>query len=69
MNIKVIATTIIPTFKLSQRIFNYGDCLTNEKKDIAFVLTNKNPKLPLEIEFIKSGFFNITPKYVVVTED
>ena len=66
MNVTVLGQAIIPTFKLSQKAFNFGDCCVNDKNDIQFRVSNENPNLQLNIDFDKQGYFAVTPRSVVL---
>ena len=57
----MMARACYPEVKISKQQMQFGECATNERKDFALTVTNKNEDLPLDFAFSKVASFKAVP--------
>lgn len=57
----MMARACYPDIKISKQQLQFGECASNERKDFALTVTNKNEDLPLDFYFSKAASFKAVP--------
>lgn len=57
----MMARACYPDVKISKQQLQFGECASNERKDFALTVTNKNEDLPLDFRFTKVASFKALP--------
>jgi hypothetical protein len=57
----MMARACYPDVKISKQALQFGECASNERKDYALTVTNKNEDLPLDFNFSKVASFKAMP--------
>lgn len=57
----MMARACYPDVKISKQQLQFGECATNERRDFALTVTNKNEDLPLDFSFSKVASFKAVP--------
>ena len=61
LKVQMMARACYPDVKISKEQLQFGECATNERKDFALTVTNKNEDLPLDFAFSKVASFKAVP--------
>jgi len=61
LKVQMMARAVYPDVKISKQQLQFGECATNERKDFALTVTNKNEDLPLDFTFSKVASFKAVP--------
>jgi hypothetical protein len=61
LKVQMMARACYPDVKISKQQLQFGECATNERKDFALTVTNKNEDLPLDFCFSKVASFKAVP--------
>jgi len=59
--IALVGTACKPEVHVTRKVFRFGSCPTNDRRDISFSVTNKNGELPVRFSLNKVAFFTATP--------
>ena len=59
--VNITGKALKPTVSLSQRIFRFGDCEVNGRRDIRLKIENKSDELPVDFVINKVAFFCAHP--------
>ena len=62
LKVQMMARACYPDVKISKQALQFGECASNERKDYALVVTNKNEDLPLDFAFSKVASFKAEPR-------
>ena len=61
LGVNVTGKALKPTVLLSQRVFRFGDCEVNGRRDIRLKIENKSDELPVDFVINKVAFFSAHP--------
>lgn len=61
LKVQMMARACYPDIKISKQQLQFGECASNERKDFALTVTNKNEDLPLDFVFSKVASFKAVP--------
>ena len=61
LKVQMMARACYPDVKISKQQLQFGECASNERKDFALTVTNKNEDLPLDFCFSKVASFKAVP--------
>ena len=56
-----MARSQYPEVKINRQYFAFGECATNERKDMTLTIKNKNLDLPIDFNFTKIAHFRAIP--------
>lgn len=56
-----MARACYPDIKISKQQLQFGECASNERKDYALTVTNRNEDLPMSFSFSKTASFKAMP--------
>jgi hypothetical protein len=57
----MMARTQYPEVKINRQYFAFGECQTNERRDMTLTIKNKNFDLPIDFCFPKISHFKANP--------
>lgn len=60
------ANAICPQVKVENDLFKFGDCPVREKRELSFLLENRNPVSKVDISFQKIPNFYLVPSAVTL---
>jgi hypothetical protein len=61
LKVQMMARACYPDVKISKQQLQFGECASNERKDFALTVTNKNEDLALDFSFTKVASFKAVP--------
>jgi len=57
----MMARAMYPDLKINKQLLNFGECPTNERRDMVLTVRNKNKDLMLDFTFSKVAHFKAIP--------
>ncbi len=61
LKVQMMARACYPDIKISKQQIQFGECASNDRKDFALTVTNKNEDLALDFAFSKVASFKAIP--------
>lgn len=61
LKVQMMARACYPDVKISKQQLQFGECPSNDRRDFALTVTNKNEDLPLDFAFSKTSCFKAMP--------
>lgn len=61
LKVQMMARTVYPDIKINKQSFQFGECATNERRDMTLTIKNKSVDLPLDFCFSKISNFRAMP--------
>lgn len=61
LKVQMMARACYPDIKISKQALQFGECASNERKDFALTVTNKNEDLALDFAFSRVASFKAVP--------
>lgn len=57
----MMARATYPDIKINRQNFSFGECPTNDRRDLVLSIKNRNEDLPLDFSFSKIAQFRAMP--------
>jgi len=61
LKVQMMARTCYPDIKINRQMFAFGECPTNERRDMTLTIKNRSEDLTLDFNFTKIAHFRATP--------
>lgn len=61
LKVQMMARACYPDIKISKQQLQFGECASNERKDFALTVTNRNEDLALDFAFTRAASFKALP--------
>ena len=61
LKVQMMARACYPDIKINKQNLQFGECASNERRDFALTVTNKNEDLALDFNFSKTASFKAVP--------
>ena len=57
LKVQMMARAMYPDIKISKQLLNFGECPSNERRDMTLTIKNKNKTMILDFNFSKVCLF------------
>ena len=61
LKVQMMARACYPDIKISKQQMQFGECASNDRRDYALTVTNRNEDLDIDFNFNKTSSFKATP--------